>query len=139
MAGGDAFLIGFDLVKDAARLEAAYDDAAGVTAQFNLNVLSVLNAELEGDFRLEDFEHRAIWNPREARMEMSLVARRPVRARLAAIDLDVTFEAGEAVGTELSHKYTRRSAGALLDDAGLETVRWDTDPEALFAVALARA
>ena len=69
---------------------------------------------------------------------MSLVAKRAVRARLAALDLDVTFEAGESVGTELSHKYTRRSAGALLEAAGLEIARWDTDDEALFAVALAR-
>lgn len=138
LGADDGFLIGFDLVKDRAVLEAAYDDAEGVTALFNLNVLNVLNRELDADFRLEDFRHRAVYDAGERRIEMSLVARRDLRVRLAALDLEIEFRAGEAVGTELSHKYTRGSATGLLRDAGLEVERWDTDAEARFAVCLTR-
>ncbi len=134
----DGFLIGFDLLKDVARIEAAYNDSAGVTAQFSLNILNVLNRELEGDFRLEDFRHEAVFNEAEGRIEAYLVAQRPVQARLVAIDLEVTFEEGERLCTELSHKYTRESATGLLESARLDLVRWESDPENLFAVALTR-
>lgn len=138
MSAADGFLIGFDLVKDPARLEAAYNDAHGVTARFNLNLLRVLNRELEGSFRLEDFEHLAVYDREKARIEMYLVARRPVVARLEAIDLDVRLAAGDRIRTELSHKYTERSARALVADAGLSFARWDTDPGPDFALGLAR-
>ena len=135
----DGLLIGFDLLKDVVRIEAAYNDSAGVTAQFSLNILNVLNRELEADFRLEDFRHQAVFNHAEARIEAYLVAQRPVRARLAAIDLEVTLEEGERLRTELSHKYTRESATRILEAGRLELMRWETDPENLFAVALTRA
>lgn len=138
MTPADGFLIGFDLVKDTARLEAAYNDARGVTARFNLNVLRVLNRELDGDFRLDDFEHVAVYDEEKARIEMYLVAKRPVSARLASIALDVRLEEGERIRTELSHKYTADSARALVSAAGLELVRWDTDPGPDFALGLAR-
>ncbi len=136
LGADDRFLIGFDLVKDRSRLEAAYDDAQGVTAAFNLNLLRVLNRELLADFPLEDFEHRAIYNEPEARIEMYLVARRDLTVRLRAIDMEIRFEAGESILTELSHKYTRESALALLAEAGLALCRWDVDPERLFALGL---
>lgn len=138
MSASDGFLIGFDLVKDRARLEAAYNDSRGVTAEFDLNVLRVLNRELAGNFRPGDFEHRAVYDEDEARIEMYLVAKRPVVARLEAIDLDVRLSEGERIRTELSHKYTASSAGALLRDAGLELARWDTDPDGDFGLGLAR-
>lgn len=134
----DGFLIGFDLVKDPARLEAAYDDASGVTARFNLNVLSVLNRELDGDFRPEDFRHRALYDEERERIEMHLVARRPLVVRLRAIDLRIHMEEGETICTEYSQKYTDETARTLVEEAGLELARWHTDGERLFAVGLAR-
>ena len=137
-APDDGFLIGFDLVKDPARLEAAYNDAAGVTEQFSLNLLRVVNRELAGDLPIENFRHRAIYNAAEERIEAYVVAQESVRARIEAIDLDLVLEPGDRIRTELSHKYTQRSVQALVEKAGLELVRWDTDPDSLFAVALTR-
>lgn len=134
----EGFLLGFDLVKDPARLVAAYDDAAGVTAAFNRNVLRVLNRDLGADFDPSAFRHRAVWNDGEARIELYLVSERRQRVRVDALDLEVEFEAGEPILTELSHKYTRPSVESLLGAAGLELVRWDTDPDGLFALGLAR-
>lgn len=134
----EGFLVGFDLVKDRATLEAAYDDGAGVTAEFNRNVLRVLNRHLDGDLPIEAFGHRATWNAERERVEMHLVAERAVRARLAALELEVRLEEGESIRTELSHKYTRESAAELLEAGGLRLARWETDPDGLFALALAR-
>jgi len=138
MGSADGFLIGFDLVKEPARLVAAYDDADGVTARFNLNVLTVLNRELDGDLDLDDFRHRAVYDHDRSRIEMHLVAVRPVRAHLARIDFDFRMEEGETIRTELSHKYTRDSAESLISGAGLRLARWDCDPQNLFALGLAR-
>jgi len=138
MGPEDGFLIGFDLVKERALLVAAYDDAEGVTARFNLNVLAVLNRELDGDLDLDDFRHHTIYNEDRSRIEMYLVAVRPVRARLARIDFDVHMEEGERIRTELSHKYTRASAESLVAGAGLRLSRWDCDPRNRFALGLAR-
>lgn len=138
MGSGDGFLIGFDLVKDRERLEAAYDDAEGVTAEFNRNVLRVLNRELGADFELEAFRHRAFYDDREARIEMHLVSERAQTVRIRDLEMEVEFDEGETIRTELSHKYTRRSATALLEAAGLRPTRWETDPGGLFALALAR-
>lgn len=134
----DAFLIGFDLVKDVDRLVAAYDDARGVTAEFNRNVLRVLNRELDGDFDPGSFRHHVVYDEERARIEMHLVSARRQTVTLGAIDLEVRFEAGESVRTELSHKYTRRSVEALLEATGLALDLWETDPDSLFALALAR-
>lgn len=134
----DAFLIGFDLVKDVDRLVRAYDDAAGVTAQFNLNLLRVLNRELDADFDLDGFEHRVRYDRDCNRIEMHLRSRREQTVRLEALDLEIRFAAGETLRTELSHKYTRRSVEALLDETGLELDLWETDADGLFALGLAR-
>jgi L-histidine Nalpha-methyltransferase len=134
----DGFLVGVDLVKDAARLNAAYNDAAGVTAEFNRNVLRVLNDRLGADFEPSDFEHRAFYDAERRWIEMRLRARRPVRARVPAAGLTLVLEAGDEIRTELSCKYTRESFSARLAGTGLVLERWITDPQCLFASALLR-
>ncbi len=106
MDPSDRFLLGTDLVKDRSRLVAAYDDTAGVTAEFNRNVLYVLNRELGANFVPERFEHVARWNEDERRIEMHLRAAAPEHVRIADLDLDVTFDAGEEILTEISCKFT---------------------------------
>ncbi len=138
VSGSDAFLVGFDLVKDRRELVAAYDDARGVTADFNLNVLRVLNHELGSDFVPEAFRHRADWNEQEARIEMHLVSDRRQTVSLPSLELEVEFEPGESIRTELSHKYTRQTATALLEAGGFGIERWETDEEERFGLALAR-
>lgn len=133
---GDVLLLGTDLVKPTEILVPAYDDAAGVTAAFNLNVLRVLNRELDGDLPIEAFEHRAVWNPVDERIEMRLRARAEVRARLARIGLDVHFEAGEELLTEISSKFRREAITAELAAAGLHLTDWWTDPQDHFALSL---
>jgi L-histidine N-alpha-methyltransferase len=138
MTEGDGFLIGFDLVKDKAALDAAYNDAGGVTADFNLNVLRVLNRELGADFDLSSFEHRAFYDAAASRVEMHLVSTCRQKVYATALGTSFGFAEGETIRTELSHKYTGATASALLRDAGLQLARWDTDPDSRFAVALAR-
>ncbi len=136
MNPADRFLIGFDLVKDVSTLIAAYNDSAGVTAEFSLNVLNVINRELEGDIPVSAFRHEGIWNPDEARIEAYLTAERAVDATLEAIDLAIHWDAGETIRTELCHKYTKDSVEALVTRAGLRIDRWDTDEDDRFALAL---
>jgi len=136
LAPGDAFLVGLDLVKDVARLEAAYNDCAGVTAEFNRNILRVLNARLGADFDPEAFQHVAFYDRANAWIEMRLRSVRPQRVRVPAARLNLAFEAGEEIRTEISCKYTRASFEALLSGTGLALDRWYTDPENLFALAL---
>ena len=116
----------------------AYDDAAGVTAAFNLNLLRVLNRELGGDLPIEAFDHRAVWNPVAERIEMRLRASREIRARLSSIGLDVHFDAGEELLTEISSKFRRDGVTAELASAGLQLTHWWTDPANFFALSLAR-
>ena len=139
MTGADAFLVGFDLVKDVGVLRRAYDDEAGVTAQFNLNMLRVLNRELGASFDLDAFRHRAMWNAVDSRIEMHLESLEEQRIRILSIGLDVPLAAGETIRTELSHKYTRQSAGGLLEAAGYRVESWRTDASNRFALALARS
>jgi L-histidine N-alpha-methyltransferase len=136
---GEWLLLGTDLVKDPAVLVRAYDDSAGVTAEFNRNVLRVLNRELNGDFDVEAFEHVALWDAEAEWIEMRLRATRAMRVRLAGLDLDVAFAAGEELHTEVSAKFTRPRVEAELAEAGFELTRWLTDSEGRFAVSLARA
>ena len=136
MLPGETFLLGIDLVKSPARLVAAYDDAAGVTAEFNRNVLRVLNRELGGDFDPTDFEHVAVWDETNEWIEMRLRARRAVSARLAAIDLIVDFVAGEEMRTEISAKFRRERIVPELAQVGLHTEGWWSDGD--FALVLAR-
>ena len=133
----DGFLLGVDLIKDRDLLEAAYNDAAGVTAAFNKNVLRVLNHELDGDFDEDDFEHVAFFSTEHARIEMHLEAKRDLRARLATIDLDVTFERGERMRTEVSCKFDRARVTADLQAAGMRIESWWSDPNEHFALVLA--
>lgn len=129
-----ALLLGFDLVKPRQRLEAAYDDALGVTAEFNLNLLARINHELDGDFALEHFEHRAVWEPEPARVEIFI---RSTRAQIVrAAGHPFSFEAGEDVLTEYSHKYTRETIGALTRGAGFPRATIWTDADELFGVGL---
>jgi dimethylhistidine N-methyltransferase len=129
-----AVLIGFDLAKDVDVLEAAYDDARGVTARFNLNVLAHINSELDADFDLDAFEHRAPFNAAAARIEMYLVSRRAQRVHVDGHCF--TFARGEPILTEYSHKYTLESFADLAGAAGLVARRTWTDPDHLFCVQM---
>ena len=139
LAPGEWLLVGADLVKDEARLLAAYDDAAGVTAQFNRNVLAVVNRELGGEFDLDAFAHVARWDAEGERMELLL---RSLREQLVAVrDLGTVaeFAAGEEMRTEWSAKFRRETVEAELGKAGFTPVRWWTDDAGDFGAALARA
>lgn len=139
MAAGDHFLLGVDLVKPVARLEAAYNDAAGITAEFNRNILRVANQVAEGgDFEPGAFSHRAFYDAGQRWIEMRLRSARRQRVHLPGIGLELDLEPGEEIRTEISAKYDRASAEALLTGAGLEPVAWFSDPERLFGLALAR-
>jgi L-histidine Nalpha-methyltransferase len=132
------FLLGTDLVKDSERLVAAYDDARGVTAAFNKNVLRVINRELEADFDVDAFEHVACFDPENAWIEMRLRSTRDQTVHVRALDLAVPFTAGEEMRTEVSAKFTRTRVERELHAAGLELVAWWTDPGGDFAVSLSR-
>ena len=138
MRPGDYFLLGVDLVKPEAELVAAYDDSAGVTAQFNINVLARINRELGADFVLDAFQHVAVWNAEQSRVEMHLRSLRDQVVRIPAADTVVAFSAGEMLRTEICAKYTRPGTDRLLRDAGMEPVAWYTDAAARFGLALAR-
>ncbi len=138
LSAADSFLLGVDLVKDEATLLAAYDDAAGVTAAFNRNLLTRLNRELGAEFDREAFAHRAVWNAVESRIEMHLVSRAAQTVRVAALDRMVHFAAGESIHTENSYKYRPNQAEELLAEAGFRTERSWTDERGWFAVWLAR-
>jgi L-histidine N-alpha-methyltransferase len=134
----DFLLMGTDLVKDPRILEAAYDDSEGVTAEFNRNVLRVLNRELDADFDPEDFDHVALFDPHHEWIEMRLRARRELRGTIGALGLEVHFDAGEELRTEISAKFTPERLEGDLAAAGLEVAHWMTDPEGLFALTLSR-
>lgn len=133
---GDSLLLGTDLVKDAGRLVRAYDDSAGVTAQFNRNVLAVVNRELDADFDVDAFEHVARWNADEERIEMWLRASKAQRVRIAGLDLTVDFAAGEEMLTEVSCKFRPEGVEAELAAAGLRRTHWWTDPAGDFGLSL---
>jgi L-histidine N-alpha-methyltransferase len=133
---GDSLLLGTDLVKDVDRLVCAYDDSAGVTAQFNRNVLAVVNRELDADFDLDAFEHVARWNADEERIEMWLRASSAQRVQIAALDLAVDFAAREEMLTEVSCKFRSEGVQAELAAAGLRRTHWWTDPAGDFGLSL---
>jgi L-histidine N-alpha-methyltransferase len=134
----DRLLLGTDLVKDPTVIEAAYDDADGITAEFNRNVLHVINRELDADFTPEAFDHIAFFDRRHEWIEMRLRAKRPCRVSIADLGLTVEFAAGEEMRTEISAKFTRARLEADYAAAGLELDRWFTDEDDLFALSLAR-
>jgi L-histidine N-alpha-methyltransferase len=133
---GDNLLLGTDLVKGTDRLVRAYDDSAGVTAQFNRNVLAVVNRELDADFHLGAFEHVAKWNPAEERIEMWLRASTAQHVRISALDLSIDFAAGEEMLTEVSCKFRPEGVEAELAAAGLRRTHWWTDPAGDFGLSL---
>jgi L-histidine N-alpha-methyltransferase len=136
---GDSLLLGTDLVKDVDRLVRAYDDSAGVTAQFNRNVLAVVNRELGADFDLAAFEHVARWNTGEERIEMWLRAGSAQRVRIDALDLTADFAAGEEMLTEVSCKFRPDGVAAELAAAGLRRTHWWTDRAGDFGLSLSTA
>jgi L-histidine N-alpha-methyltransferase len=136
MSPGDALLLGTDLVKSPSRLVPAYDDAAGVTAEFNRNVLRVLNRELDADFDPDAFEHVARWDPAEEWIEMILRSTRDQSALIRSLDLKVHFDAAEEMRTEISAKFTPVRVRTELRSAGLSMTEWWTDPAGDFALSL---
>ncbi|MER7110989.1 L-histidine N(alpha)-methyltransferase [Streptomyces sp. NPDC000229] len=136
---GDTLLLGTDLVKDEETLVAAYDDAAGVTAAFNKNVLAVLARELGADADPADFDHVAVWDREKEWIEMRLRAREALTVKIPELDLAVTFEAGEEMRTEVSAKFRQEGVRGELAAAGLELAHWWTDSDGRFALSLATA
>ena len=138
MAARDRFLLGADLIKDPGVITHAYNDAQGVTAAFNLNILERLNRELGADFPIADFEHHAFYNNEQHRVEMHLIARKPLTVTIPQIGA-VSFEANESIRTELSYKYNRAVLEDILCAAGLIIEEWLPADDGSFALALARA
>lgn len=134
----DRFLLGTDLVKDVDLLERAYNDAAGITAAFNRNILSVINQNLDANFALDRFEHLAFYNSEESRIEMHLVARESQQVSIEALDLAVNMAEGESIRTEISCKYTRKMVETMLAQTGFRLLHWDTDQHNLFALSLSQ-
>jgi len=135
---GEWLLLGTDLVKDVGRLVTAYDDPAGVTAAFNLNVLHVVNRELGADFDVDAFTHVAVWNAEAEWIEMRLRAERDMTVHVPSLGLEVPLEAGEEILTEVSAKFRRGGITTELAAAGFELVEWWTDPAGDFALSLSR-
>ncbi|MFF3068002.1 L-histidine N(alpha)-methyltransferase [Kitasatospora sp. NPDC057904] len=133
---GDHLLLGTDLVKDPAVLVAAYDDASGVTAQFNRNVLNVLNRELGADFDPDAFEHVARWDAEREWIEMRLRSLRSQTVKIPVLDLPVHFDRGEELRTEVSAKFRRERVAEELAAAGMRLTHWWTDEEGRFGLSL---
>jgi L-histidine N-alpha-methyltransferase len=136
---GDTFLLGTDLVKDADRLQRAYDDAAGVTAEFNRNILLVVNRELGADFAVDEFQHVALWDPADEWIEMRLRSLRDQQVTIKDLDLTVPFAAGEEMRTEISAKFRRERIEAELAAAGMWMLQFWTDPGGDFGLTLAQS
>ena len=138
LGADDRFLLATDLVKPVDRLIAAYDDAAGITAAFDRNLLAVLNRELGADFEVDRFAHRAVWDPENSWIEMRLLATEAMTVKLPEIDLVVDFAAGEQMRTEISTKFTPEGVAADLARAGLEVTDTWQDPAGDYLLTLAR-
>ncbi|WP_419805880.1 L-histidine N(alpha)-methyltransferase [Terriglobus sp.] len=136
LQAGDTLLLGTDLVKDTAALEAAYCDADGVTEAFNLNMLRRLHRELGASFDLSTFRHVASFNREASRIEMHLKSTRNQYVRIPALNLSVPFQVGETIHTENSYKFTRESIAGLLREGGFSVTQTFTDPQNYFAVTL---
>jgi L-histidine N-alpha-methyltransferase len=133
----DHFLLGTDLVKDRATLEAAYNDSAGVTAEFNKNVLAVLNERLGCNFDLDAFEHVAFWDEENLWMDIRLRSLARQVVVISALDMQVAFDRGEEMRTEISTKFAREGLAGIYAESGLKMAGWWTDPDGLFALSLA--
>ncbi|MFL5467085.1 MAG: L-histidine N(alpha)-methyltransferase [Gemmatimonadaceae bacterium] len=137
MGPTDRFLLGADLIKDPEIINRAYNDSKGVTAAFNLNVLNRLNRELNANFPIDGFDHRAFYNSEQHRVEMHLIARRPVKVVIPEIG-EISFEKGESIRTELSYKYDRPMLEDILSASGLAIEQWMPADDGSFVLALAR-
>ena len=138
MASGDFFLLGVQLETDLDRLEAAYNDSAGITAAFNKNILLVMGTMLDAHFDVEKFEHVARYNPQHHRIEMHLRSREEQTIRLPTLDMVLHIKEGEEILTEISIKYDRPRTEQLLAQCGFDLVEWFTDSDRLMALALAK-
>jgi L-histidine N-alpha-methyltransferase len=138
MGESDRFVLGADLVKDAAIINSAYNDSRGVTAAFNLNVLERLNRELNADFPIAEYEHRAFYSSENHRVEMHLIARKPHKVVIPEIG-EISFEEGESIRTELSYKYDRPMLEDILSASGLEIEKWMPTSDGAFVIAVAHA
>jgi len=136
---GDALLLGTDLAHDPEVLVRSYDDAEGVTAAFNRNMIRHINHAFAGDADPDDFAHVACWNARASRIEMHLRARRDITWSIAGLGIVVPIEAGSTIRTEISCKFTRESVAAMYADAGLDLASWHEDPLGRYAVSVATA
>ena len=137
MGPHDRFLLGTDLLKDVGVLEAAYNDSEGVTAEFNLNVLRVINRELGADFDLDAFEHVATFDPGPSWVELRLRAHGEQRVRIPGADMELTLADGEEIRTEVSTKFTLDVLARELGEAGMELEAFFTDPAGMFGLSLA--
>jgi L-histidine Nalpha-methyltransferase len=134
MEPGDRFLLGLDMMKPIEVIEAAYNDEQGVTRQFNLNMLAHINRELNADFDVNDFEHRAVFNEDEERMELCLCARSALSVHISDLSLSVDFQEGERLHTEICQKFSRTRAERLFNEAGLAPVAWHSDQREWFTL-----
>ncbi len=132
------FLLGVDLVKDRRVLEAAYDDAAGVTREFNRNILRVVNRAVDGDFVPDAWRHHSFYSTEASRIEMHLLAAAPQRVHLRALELVLDFDVGDGIWTESSYKFTRESVAVMLSESGLALEEWHTDRGGRFGLVVAR-
>lgn len=137
MTGTDLLLLGVDRVKDDDVLHAAYNDQAGLTAAFNLNLLNVLNRQVDADFDPDTFEHRALFNEAESRIEMHLVAQREQSVTIGALGQSIRVAAGESILTEISRKFTEQSLADLLNEAGFSMTTHYTPRNEFFSLAVA--
>jgi L-histidine Nalpha-methyltransferase len=131
---GDRFLLGLDMVKPVEILEAAYNDSQNVTAEFNKNMLHVVNRELRGGFNPDDFDHVAFYNEERERVEMHLRARRDMCVEIKDIEISVDMKKGETIRTEICRKFRRDGAENMIQDAGLRVRRWYSDPNGWFSL-----
>ncbi|MEM7251313.1 MAG: L-histidine N(alpha)-methyltransferase [Pseudomonadota bacterium] len=138
LAPNDSFLLGIDLVKDPAVLEAAYNDSAGITAKFNQNILHVLNRELDADFPVDHFQHVAKWNSERSHIESWLIPDKDVVVTIRALDEQYRFEKGEGIHTEISAKFTEALLAHELAPAHLAIANWFTDQDERYALALVK-
>lgn len=134
MTPEDSLLLGLDMLKKASILEAAYNDGMGITRKFNLNILSHINRELNADFNLGDFDHRAFFDSTKGRVEMHLEAKRAVRVRISDLALSVDFKKGETIHTEVCNKFSREKASRIFGKANLSETAWLTDPKGWFSL-----
>lgn len=138
LAPGDSFLLGLDLIKDPVRIERAYNDSAGLTAEFNRNILRVINERFAADFKPERFRHRAFYDPLSHAIEMRLVSEQRQKVIIGALELEIELAAGEEILTETSTKFEHHETGELLARHRLEPHRWFEDEEGLFGLMLTR-